>query len=378
MCTMLENMLADVAKLAYESIGIFEEFRMSYTPNPFDRIPSSELGSERLDRYYNDEFYRDCANYERRHGRAGFEEAYLTWLRGSLTPNDHGHSSSSSRRETTRYRPHPPSESSSDDEFDYYGMGHDSYHMDHPTVDFSLRYSESRSYGPRPSRPPPSRPPPSRPPPSNRNSSRHMNGNSGGSRGIPVLRAGHPPSLYRNGMLHDMAPDRTEGRRSNHHAHREGHGRGSQSERPDERGHRHHHLSGPHGSHRHLAPRYHPHMPGGFNLGPEGWHLPEPYHDEMNIDTRDLQDVEVVATGRKIDITKYTKTVSDVPDDTTCGICLDGKEDGKVFVRPRKCQHLFHKDCLELWVNGTADNSEKCPTCRVPFCSEKRPRALRT
>jgi hypothetical protein len=57
---------------------------------------------------------------------------------------------------------------------------------------------------------------------------------------------------------------------------------------------------------------------------------------------------------------------------------LDGKEDGKTFVRPRKCQHLFHKDCLEPWVNGTAENSHKCPTCRVKFCREQRPRALRT
>ena len=48
----------------------------------------------------------------------------------------------------------------------------------------------------------------------------------------------------------------------------------------------------------------------------------------------------------------------------TCSVCLEqfSENDGKEVVE-LKCalQHVFHKDCIEYWVEG---GNNSCPNCR--------------
>ena len=45
--------------------------------------------------------------------------------------------------------------------------------------------------------------------------------------------------------------------------------------------------------------------------------------------------------------------------DNTCSVCLEEfKEDD--IIKKLNCNHIFHKDCLEPWLN----NNRNCPLCR--------------
>jgi hypothetical protein len=46
-----------------------------------------------------------------------------------------------------------------------------------------------------------------------------------------------------------------------------------------------------------------------------------------------------------------------------CCICsTDFTEKDDVVIR--KCEHMFHEDCLSEWENGDSPNAKKCPICR--------------
>jgi len=47
-----------------------------------------------------------------------------------------------------------------------------------------------------------------------------------------------------------------------------------------------------------------------------------------------------------------------------CPICLDNCTDD--LVRTRRCNHIFHRECLTKSVASTAANSDLCPMCREP------------
>lgn len=52
-----------------------------------------------------------------------------------------------------------------------------------------------------------------------------------------------------------------------------------------------------------------------------------------------------------------------VSDDDVCAICLEGFECGRgSCVRPRTCNHLFHKNCFAQ----IRPSTRVCPCCRVP------------
>merc|ERR1712046_139112 len=45
----------------------------------------------------------------------------------------------------------------------------------------------------------------------------------------------------------------------------------------------------------------------------------------------------------------------------TCTICLEDYEDGDI-VRELPCGHIFHKDCIDLWLTT---KSVACPICKA-------------
>ncbi|KAF0696760.1 Aste57867_12519 [Aphanomyces stellatus] len=51
----------------------------------------------------------------------------------------------------------------------------------------------------------------------------------------------------------------------------------------------------------------------------------------------------------------------DPPSDTSCCICLDAWEDPTLPTVKLPCEHVFHEDCVMVWMR----QSVKCPVCRA-------------
>ena len=45
----------------------------------------------------------------------------------------------------------------------------------------------------------------------------------------------------------------------------------------------------------------------------------------------------------------------------SCVICLESLNNSEELVT-LNCEHIFHKDCLEPWLNN---NNRNCPLCRT-------------
>ena len=45
-----------------------------------------------------------------------------------------------------------------------------------------------------------------------------------------------------------------------------------------------------------------------------------------------------------------------------CVICLVEFEVQDALILLKKCQHLFHKECIKQWLT---ERTEDCPTCRA-------------
>merc|ERR1712113_1171173 len=59
---------------------------------------------------------------------------------------------------------------------------------------------------------------------------------------------------------------------------------------------------------------------------------------------------------------KHTEVVSfiDASSEQECCVCLEKYRDGAEIVRTKACQHVFHKRCLQGWLNVNGN----CPLCR--------------
>ncbi|MED6181425.1 hypothetical protein PIB30_019325 [Stylosanthes scabra] len=58
----------------------------------------------------------------------------------------------------------------------------------------------------------------------------------------------------------------------------------------------------------------------------------------------------------------YTKSMLKQPDHVECRVCLNEFQEGDKL-RNLKCQHAFHRDCLDKWLQ------QSCATC--PLCRNK-------
>ncbi|XVF35230.1 hypothetical protein REPUB_Repub18cG0127600 [Reevesia pubescens] len=60
----------------------------------------------------------------------------------------------------------------------------------------------------------------------------------------------------------------------------------------------------------------------------------------------------------------------------TCAVCLSQLKEGNEVRELRNCCHVFHKDCIDRWVEydqdhdhdcDQEDNHKTCPLCRAPL-----------
>ncbi|KAF2873660.1 hypothetical protein BDV95DRAFT_350718 [Massariosphaeria phaeospora] len=85
---------------------------------------------------------------------------------------------------------------------------------------------------------------------------------------------------------------------------------------------------------------------------------------------------EYEPTGHAVPRSHFCSPISEMPaQDATCGVCAH--EITEHMGRAEKvvatvCMHLFHGDCLDLWVNRSAmANSSACPVCRRVLCEAR-------
>lgn len=126
-----------------------------------------------------------------------------------------------------------------------------------------------------------------------------------------------------------------------------------------------------HTSGRRSSPREHGRRPSGHD---DEVYAPHPTRiaNAPPVDIRQIpSNLPTIAGGAEISTAQYTNPVRNQPADATCAICLDGHSAGNPLVTPRACDHMFHNDCLDHWVNSTANNSGGCPTCRRPIVPER-------
>lgn len=55
-------------------------------------------------------------------------------------------------------------------------------------------------------------------------------------------------------------------------------------------------------------------------------------------------------------------------DETVCSVCLNGLEEGEEVKELSNCKHVFHRKCIDCWMDG---GHFTCPFCRaLIFCNE--------
>lgn len=72
-----------------------------------------------------------------------------------------------------------------------------------------------------------------------------------------------------------------------------------------------------------------------------------------------------VLTRELLPVVKYSELVNNPPE--SCAVCLDEFSDNEEIRRLTHCQHIFHRKCVDCWM----DHEQKtCPLCRTPFISD--------
>ncbi|CBY01233.1 hypothetical protein IAQ61_003049 [Plenodomus lingam] len=96
--------------------------------------------------------------------------------------------------------------------------------------------------------------------------------------------------------------------------------------------------------------------------------------DEM-FDTDFDEPVELEAFGPCTELEPIANTVTAMPPNQYCTICIEvytnGENDMRI-VRLNACAHYFHYACLWSWANGTSPNRNLCPECRTQFSEVRR------
>lgn len=92
---------------------------------------------------------------------------------------------------------------------------------------------------------------------------------------------------------------------------------------------------------------------------------PEFSHDPTRPESvTSFHSVSAVLIRELLPVVRYSELV-DPPE--SCAVCLYEFEAGDEIRRLTNCRHIFHKCCLDRWM----DHDQKtCPLCRTPFVSD--------
>lgn len=83
--------------------------------------------------------------------------------------------------------------------------------------------------------------------------------------------------------------------------------------------------------------------------------------NSSNINNRICESLTNILTNKPTDLLSRYKKVGKQDIDTTCYICQEKLKKSE-YKRSLTCDHVFHKRCIDKWINVYKKTS--CPTCR--------------
>lgn len=94
---------------------------------------------------------------------------------------------------------------------------------------------------------------------------------------------------------------------------------------------------------------------------------------EYNVDNTE---VEYEGVGERIQLSAFCKPLDSVSDKIKCSVCMTetntAVQDQDSQAVETQCGHVFHKLCLDKWVNESGMKaSNTCPSCRTVLCSPR-------
>ena len=91
----------------------------------------------------------------------------------------------------------------------------------------------------------------------------------------------------------------------------------------------------------------------------------------------DDTEAEYQTVGERVEPSTFCKPAESITKDTECSICMtevgrsEQVEDDQPVITG--CGHIFHKLCLDKWVNDSAmQASNTCPSCRTVLCEARQ------
>ncbi|XP_042475654.1 brassinosteroid-responsive RING protein 1-like [Macadamia integrifolia] len=84
----------------------------------------------------------------------------------------------------------------------------------------------------------------------------------------------------------------------------------------------------------------------------------------------ELHSVSAVLIRETLPVVKFEDliTAGDAETPDSCAVCLYEFEGREEIRRLTNCRHIFHRSCLDRWM----DHDQKtCPLCRTPFISDE-------
>ena len=101
--------------------------------------------------------------------------------------------------------------------------------------------------------------------------------------------------------------------------------------------------------------------------------------DNMNISVRFIIEYPYDSDDNAIIQEPIKNTLSHLPkytrinnsdflllNNASCSICFDNYKSGEYKRHLHKCNHVFHKKCIDKWLKTTANM--ECPVCRTSYC----------
>ncbi|KAL5572268.1 hypothetical protein UlMin_021865 [Ulmus minor] len=84
-----------------------------------------------------------------------------------------------------------------------------------------------------------------------------------------------------------------------------------------------------------------------------------------------------------LSLTTFGEITERLPSDCqwdTCAVCLNQLKNRDEVRELRNCCHVFHKDCLDRWLDHDHDHHQEthktCPLCRAPFLTQAQSQSL--
>jgi hypothetical protein len=85
---------------------------------------------------------------------------------------------------------------------------------------------------------------------------------------------------------------------------------------------------------------------------------------KLRIKNRIIKDLQETVEKQQLIITDYEnhkKSREEYISSLCCSICLDNVNSFDDILSVTRCNHIFHKNCLNKW----SKNNNNCPNCRV-------------